>query len=1265
MFREQYKNWLMACLVFLSTGMGASPPNWSVTPAQFQYSMDVNAKVSLNGSTVNSGLNKVGAFVGGQCRGVGTPTMLNGQAFYFFTVFSNQTSGETIEFRFYSAADDQIVVGVQTVSFVRNSQLGSVLSPHILSFYTANDYPIALMSVDTQRTFLGQAFSGITLAPLLQSVDSDPVVWTAQGGIHLTPSIVGGVLTVTSVVSDWFGIDTVRITATETGTSAAHSASRTVVYNLLPDFTFRFNNLPSQIILPGQTFPGFDLDDYLESGACRQFNIEMLPFSGTVASPTWSVAASGNGTMSIIGKVRFGDAELATPGCTLAAYVGGTLRGVATPIFSGGSYWYFMVLSSGAVGNISFKFYDAARQYQYDIASTLSFSPNATVGSIPAPQIIQAAPLDVQATAGGQVSATIQNTVWTGSQQVRIIGWDCDDATLKRDTGIAYFNVDPAYTGAPYLFTPDTVRFLENSCTELYDTGAFDNLDAEGSGLTYSVVGGADQAKFALDGATGLLRWAGSKPNYEAPTDANTDNTYEISIQVTDQAGLTDVLLLHVLVTDNAVESFNPTITGTLTGCPGFTTELKADGAARYLWSTSDITARITNIGHGTYSVTATDAFECTLVRSVTVVEKTPPTVSFTGTTTLCQGTGTTVTASGGATYLWNTGATAAALTVTPSATTSYSVTVTGANGCTSTASSTVTVLPVPVPTAMAVTHISCNGLSDGAIDLSASGGVLPYGYDWGVGQPMTEDLSGLASGTYTVTVTDSNVCTGTLAVSVTQPAVLSGTVLGTLANCSSTVGTANLTMTGGTTPYHYHWSDSTTAEDLGSLVYGTYAVTITDDHGCTTTASTVLGATCKQITGKIHWYSDTAQSITGVRVSLSGDDVTSVVAGSDGRYILYGGGSNFILKPSRTSGKLNGVTAADASRLAQHVSGTGSLTEAHAYIAGDVDHNNVLNTLDVAYIKNALLGNPIALIQFQQSWRFMPLSTTLSAPGSGSFWNFSESITLSGIGADQTDQNFMGIKIGDVVTPNSNPGLKPSAAVPVLLSVPDMALEAGDTVEVPVQVEHFDDLLALQASFWFNADILAFENIVSVPGMPIQTANFGTWELSQGRLRLVWAVSEGLTLPGKSLLFILRFRVKTGGQSLREALSISGKNLEPLAWHSDYRSEPLTMVYQPLLETQQRSESMSGADDFKLYQNEPNPFSEKTTIGFQLPGETMATLTVYDQTGRVVLSRQGEYEKGYHAIVLGRGVLNATGVMYYTLKTATESETKKMIRAR
>ena len=257
--------------------------------------------------------------------------------------------------------------------------------------------------------------------------------------------------------------------------------------------------------------------------------------------------------------------------------------------------------------------------------------------------------------------------------------------------------------------------------------------------------------------------------------------------------------------------------------------------------------------------------------------------------------------------------------------------------------------------------------MSDGSIDLSVSAGLSPYGYNWGVGQPTTQDLSGLTAGTYTITVTDGNACTGILTVPVTQPAVLSGTVLGTLANCSSTVGTANLTVTGGTMPYTYLWDAGTTTEDLSGLRYGAYSVTITDGHSCSTTASTVLGASCKQITGKIHWNSDTIQGITGVRVLLGGDDVTSMVTGIDGEYKIYGGGSNFTITPGRTSGKLNGVTAADASRLAQHVSGTGDLTDPYTIIAGDLDHNNVLNTLDVAYIKNALLGNPIALIQFQQ----------------------------------------------------------------------------------------------------------------------------------------------------------------------------------------------------------------------------------------------------------------------------------------------------------
>jgi hypothetical protein len=85
----------------------------------------------------------------------------------------------------------------------------------------------------------------------------------------------------------------------------------------------------------------------------------------------------------------------------------------------------------------------------------------------------------------------------------------------------------------------------------------------------------------------------------------------------------------------------------------------------------------------------------------------------------------------------------------------------------------------------------------------------------------------------------------------------------------------------------------------------------------------------------------------------------------------------------------------------------------------------------------------------------------------------------------------------------------------------------------------------------------------------------------------------------------------------------------------------------------------------FELYQNQPNPFVNKTFVGFNLPEAATATLTVYDETGRAVFTQKGDFTKGYNAIALDRALLNTTGVLYYTLETATDSATKKMIQAK
>ena len=85
----------------------------------------------------------------------------------------------------------------------------------------------------------------------------------------------------------------------------------------------------------------------------------------------------------------------------------------------------------------------------------------------------------------------------------------------------------------------------------------------------------------------------------------------------------------------------------------------------------------------------------------------------------------------------------------------------------------------------------------------------------------------------------------------------------------------------------------------------------------------------------------------------------------------------------------------------------------------------------------------------------------------------------------------------------------------------------------------------------------------------------------------------------------------------------------------------------------------------FELYQNQPNPFVHKTVIGFHLPEAAEATLTVYDETGRMLFTQKGAFAKGYNAISVDRALLNATGLLYYTLQTDTDSATKKMIQTK
>ena len=132
------------------------------------------------------------------------------------------------------------------------------------------------------------------------------------------------------------------------------------------------------------------------------------------------------------------------------------------------------------------------------------------------------------------------------------------------------------------------------------------------------------------------------------------------------------------------------------------------------------------------------------------------------------------------------------------------------------------------------ITDVICFGDSTGAIAINTIGGTLPYSYDWSNGS-TEEDLDSLDTGSYTLVITDDNLCTDTNTYIINEPlALVLGSDLIDVTCFGDNDGFIDLTPAGGVAPYSYQWSNDSTTQDLDSLIAGNYTLVLTDDNSCT-----------------------------------------------------------------------------------------------------------------------------------------------------------------------------------------------------------------------------------------------------------------------------------------------------------------------------------------------------------------------------------------------------------------------------------------------
>ncbi|MFN0214864.1 MAG: hypothetical protein ACKVT2_11465, partial [Saprospiraceae bacterium] len=329
---------------------------------------------------------------------------------------------------------------------------------------------------------------------------------------------------------------------------------------------------------------------------------------------------------------------------------------------------------------------------------------------------------------------------------------------------------------------------------------------------------------------------------------SNTETTEDIanllpgnySVTVTAASGCTRSATLNV---PNNASTFTLTATpAPLTNCAANNGAIDLDvtpaGAYTYLWSNTATTQDLSGLPPGTYTVSVTESGSCTATASYFVVDqRSSPAASQSVAPEVCGLSNGSIDlgVSGGTApfgYLWNSGHVIEDLVNIAAGT--YTVTVTDANNCTATASATVPGNSISFALAGSPSANSSCILNNGAIDLSVNppGGVS---YLWS-NMAVTEDLTGLPAGTYTVTVSAGGNCTNTAAFNVASnvPSPLLSSNIAA-ASCGAASGSINLSVSGSPAPYQYFWSNAATTEDLANILSGTFTVTVTAANGCTT----------------------------------------------------------------------------------------------------------------------------------------------------------------------------------------------------------------------------------------------------------------------------------------------------------------------------------------------------------------------------------------------------------------------------------------------
>ncbi len=404
-------------------------------------------------------------------------------------------------------------------------------------------------------------------------------------------------------------------------------------------------------------------------------------------------------------------------------------------------------------------------------------------------------------------------------------------------------------------------------------------------------------------------------------------------------------------------------------------------------------------------------------------------------------------------------------------------------------------------------------------------------------------------------------------------------------------------------------------------------------------------------ITGEISTSMD--EVLQNVTVELDGADIEDQMTNIEGAYAFPSMplGGSYIVSPTKDDDYRNGVNTMDLVLIQRHILGLEIIESPYKLLAADVNSDEAIKPSDLLTLRKLILGVTNEFAE-SGSWKFIDAAYTFADATNPFAEPFPQTYEINSLGSDM-NIDFIAVKMGDVNEDANVTGeedIEGRSSRSFGMEVANIEFTKGTTVRLPIVSTNDASMVGAQFTIGFDNELLEVVGIESEM-ITVDQNNLGFAYADQGNVTFSWNDVNAVNFEEGQVIATLVLVAK-GSSDIAKSINVNSSITNAEAYTSGLDRMDIDFII----------DGRSSNETFNVYQNKPNPFSDLTTVTFDLPTASDVKFVIYELTGKVISTSTKSYEAGTHNIEVNKDDINGSGIYYYQIKAGKYSATKKMV---